>query len=181
MNRKLLLTCCISVIASTALAALPNPYSGQQDREIKALSSEDIRSYLSGKGMGFAKSAELNGYPGPSHVLALATELGLSAEQESATKALFASMEANAIKFGRLLIEEERKLDRLFATKQVTPELLSASLSQIGALQARVRAAHLEAHIAQAEVLRPEQTARYNELRGYASSQSPSGHQGHHH
>src|SRR5262245_34850176 len=35
------------------------PYAGQQAREIKALSSEEIESYLSGSGMGLAKAAEL--------------------------------------------------------------------------------------------------------------------------
>lgn len=181
MKRSLFAAGCTLVIASVAVAAPANPYAGQQDREIKALSSDEIQSYLSGKGMGFAKAAELNGYPGPSHVLALAGELGLSAEQESATKALFASMEANAVKFGRLLVEEERRLDELFATKQVSAEQLGASLSRIGALHAQVRAAHLEAHLAQAEILGAEQTARYNALRGYGSPQPASQRPGHHH
>lgn len=37
------------------------PYAGQEKREIKALSSEDINGYLTGHGMGFAKAAELEG------------------------------------------------------------------------------------------------------------------------
>lgn len=180
MKGKLLLIGCISLVASTALAA-ENPYAGQQDREIKALSAEDVQSYLSGKGMGFAKTAELNGYPGPAHVLTLEKELDLSTEQERATRDIFASMEATSIKFGRLLVDEERKLDGLFAAKRITPDVLTASLDQIGALQARIRAAHLEAHIAQAEVLTQDQTARYNRLRGYASSQPSPDHKGHHH
>lgn len=181
MKVKLLLIGCLSLVASMALAAPENSYTGQQDREIKALSSEDVQSYLSGKGMGFAKAAELNGYPGPAHVLTLAKELGLSTEQEGATREIFAVMEQNSIKYGRLLVEEERRLDQLFATRQATPGLLTASLDQIGALQARIRAAHLEAHIVQAEILTQEQSARYNALRGYASAQPSAEHKSHRH
>ncbi|MGH7485986.1 MAG: hypothetical protein ACREMY_10365, partial [bacterium] len=50
-----------------ALAA--TPYAGQQSREIKALSQEEAAGLLAGKGMGFAKAAELNGFAGPAHVL----------------------------------------------------------------------------------------------------------------
>ena len=57
------------------------PYVGQQQREIKALSAADIKMYLEGHGMGLAKAAELNHYPGPRHVLDSATELKLSHEQ----------------------------------------------------------------------------------------------------
>lgn len=63
-------------------------------------------------------------------------------------------MESRAKSLGRALVEEERKLDRLFATKAVTPELLNSSLNEIGSLQAKVRAAHLEAHLTQFESLR---------------------------
>jgi hypothetical protein len=58
-----------------------NPYAGQQTRSIKALSPEDIDGLRKGAGMGLAKAAELNGYPGPLHVLALTTELRLTPDQ----------------------------------------------------------------------------------------------------
>jgi len=180
MKPSLLFAFCIAAVACNAQAAAPNPYADHELREIKALSPEEVQSFLAGKGMGLAKAAELNGYPGPSHVLALAAELGLTAEQQTLTQSLFAAMEADASKFGRLLVEEERKLDQLFATRQVTPETLNTALSQIGVLQARVRAAHLEAHLAQVRILTPEQTVRYLELRGYSSPQpTPAEHHRH--
>ena len=49
-----------------------SPYAGQQTRAIKALSPEDLAGLLNGEGRGMAKAAELNGYPGPVHVLELA-------------------------------------------------------------------------------------------------------------
>lgn len=163
--------------ASAAPAAAP--YAGQQAREIKALSPEEVNAYLAGKGMGLAKAAELNGYPGPAHVLELASQLALTPEQRAKTQALFASMEAKATALGQALVEEERKLDRLFASKAISPELLASSLSEIGSLQAKVRGAHLEAHLAQAQILMPEQISRYAELRGYGGSATHTGHAGH--
>ena len=179
MKHKLVFLLCM-VCATVVTAASPNPYIGQEGRDIKAMSPEDVQSYLEGKGMGFAKAAELNGYPGPSHVLALASELHLSREQKELTQSLFAAMQVEAVKYGRQLIEEERNLDRLFATKQVTIETLKAALTQIGNLQAKVRAAHLEAHLAQLRILTPEQTVLYSELRGY-TSQAASNREHHHH
>src|SRR5690606_6134914 len=89
-------------------------YLGQEEREIKALSAGDIDAYLSGQGMGLARAAELNGYPGPAHVLELAAELGLSRDQLERTQALHASMRSRAVELGRQLVAEERNLDRLF-------------------------------------------------------------------
>lgn len=182
MKRRLI--ACIIALAPVALgvsAAQPaSPYVGQEVRDIKALSPDDVNAYLSGKGMGLAKAAELNGYAGPAHVLELAAPLALTPEQRTRTEALFASMESSAKSLGRTLVEEERKLDRLFATKAVTPELLNISLSEIGSLQAKVRAAHLVAHLAQVEILTPEQNARYAELRGYGGAGADTGHGGQH-
>jgi Spy/CpxP family protein refolding chaperone len=181
MKRHVLLSLCIAMLACTAQAAAPNPYAGQETREIKALSPEDIQSYLAGKGMGFAKAAELNGYPGPSHVLALAAELGLTPEQQRQSRAAFEAMEADAIRYGRELVDEERRLDGLFASRQVTRDALNASVERIGVLQAKIREAHLTAHLAQAKILTPEQTARYAELRGYGAPEPAGGEHHHHH
>jgi len=76
-------------------------------------------------------------------------------------------MERNAIPLGTALVEAERKLDALFASKTITPALLSESLNEIGALQAQVRAVHLNAHLEQVAILTFEQSARYAQLRGY--------------
>ena len=69
-----------------------SPYRGQETREIKALSAQEVSDLLAGKGMGFAKAAELNGYPGPKHVLELAGPLALTPEQVEGTRAIFNDM-----------------------------------------------------------------------------------------
>lgn len=152
-----------------ASAASPASYAGQEQREIKALSPEEIKDYLAGKGMGFAKAAELNRYPGPAHVLELADKLHLNAQQKTLTEAIFKTMQTEAMRAGKALVEKERELDRLFAGGSITREGLQAALEEIGRLQAEVRRTHLQAHLEQRKILTPQQIVRYEELRGYTS------------
>lgn len=176
---KLPVVACLFGLSSFMIAASATPptcgYVGQESRDIKSLSREDIDAYLSGKGMGLARAAELNGYAGPAHVLELASQLALTPGQRAETEDLFASMQSRATSLGRALVDEERKLDRLFATRTITPELLASSLSEISSLQAKIRGAHLEAHLAQVEILSAEQNARYAQLRGYGRSGARTG------
>jgi Spy/CpxP family protein refolding chaperone len=167
----------VCALVPLAHAASPTPYAGQQSREIKALSSAEQADLLAGKGMGLAKAAELNGYPGPAHVLELAADLALTAEQRARTQAVWQAMDARAKTIGQQVVDAERELDALFASKQVTPERLAAQLDRIGTLQAQLRAVHLEAHLEQVRILTPEQTSRYAALRGYSGE--GSGHGGH--
>lgn len=96
------------------------PYAGLQQREIKALSPEESRALLEGQGMRLALPAELNGYPGPTHVLELAQPLQLTLQQRHATQALMDAHKAEARALGAQVVEAERALDRAFAQKTVT-------------------------------------------------------------
>jgi Spy/CpxP family protein refolding chaperone len=184
MNNTTLITALImssSLCFNLAEATSLSPYAGQESREIKSLSSEDLDGYMSGKGMGLAIAAELNGYPGPAHVLEKAAELGLTADQKQRTEALFKSMTTKDIPLGRSLVEEERNLDRLFATKNISQSALEHSLKRIGELQRQVRQSHLEAHLTQATILTQEQMTKYTALRGYSDGTQPESHNLHHH
>jgi Spy/CpxP family protein refolding chaperone len=150
---------------------------GQEFREIKALSAQEISDYLAGKGLGLAKAAELNGYPGPAHVLELAAQLNLTADQKAKTEALFKRMQARAIPLGKEVVAEERALDKLFASRSVTPEALDSSLARIGILQTQVRQVHLQAHLEQMTLLTPEQVKQYNRLRGYGQTSGNENHE----
>jgi hypothetical protein len=143
------------------------PYAGLHKRAVKALSDEQIGDLRAGRGMGLALPAELNGYPGPVHVLELGEGIGLSAEQRARVEALHAAMRAEAIPLGERLIAQETDLDRLFAEKRITPANLEAATQAIGATQAALRAAHLRYHLSTLDVLTPRQVHRYRELRGY--------------
>jgi Spy/CpxP family protein refolding chaperone len=144
-----------------------SPYAGQQTRAIKALSSEE--ELRTGAGMGLAKAAELNGYPGPLHVLALAKELQLTIGQIRLVTDIHERMSAAAKPLGGEIIDREQELDRLFAQGGITPERLSAETAAIGALQGRLRSVHLAAHLQTRDVLTPEQLAGYRQLRGYGN------------
>lgn len=175
------LTVVLILAASNVFASQAAPYAGQERRPIKALSEDEIQSYLKGKGAGLAKAAELNHYPGPAHVLELADQLELSARQKARTEALFKAMQADAIRWGQALVDKEQELDRRFASAAITAQELRSLLEQIGKLQAEVRRAHLQAHLQQRAVLSVEQVAKYDSLRGYGSGQghNHSGHSGH--
>ena len=147
-----------------------SPYAGQQTREIKSLSPTQTADLLAGKGMELAKAAELNGYPGPMHTLELAQQLGLSAEQKRATEELLTKHKAEARVLGAQLVQVERELDIAFSTRQIDAVQLSAYMRQIGELQAALRASHLQTHLQQTGVLKPEQISRYALLRGYTGS-----------
>ena len=147
-----------------------SPYRGFDSRRIKALSTEEIEGYESGKGMGLALAAELNGYPGPKHVLELEQALELSPEQRQQVARVFDEMRADAVSIGTDIIEREAELDRLFAAHTIDAEALELRTGEIGALEGRLRAVHLAAHLEMMEILRPEQIRRYIELRGYQGS-----------
>src|SRR5438477_5512744 len=114
-----------ALIAPAALAQ--TPYAGMQARPVKALSDKDVADLRAGRGMGLALPAELNGYPGPSHVLEHADALGLTPDQRARTKSLFEAMKAEAVPVGERLIEQETNLDRLFASRQISPASLNAA------------------------------------------------------
>ena len=145
----------------------PEPYSGLQQRDIKALSAEQITDLRQGRGMGLALAAELNGYPGPMHVLELKDQLRLTADQHQQFQQLFESMKAEAIAAGEDLINSERALDRAFADGRMTPETLGALTARIGDAQGRLRAVHLKYHLTSADLLSEHQRRRYADLRGY--------------
>jgi Spy/CpxP family protein refolding chaperone len=146
-----------------------SPYAGQQTRQIKALSPREATDYIEGKGMGLAKAAELNGYPGPMHVLELQTRMELTAEQREATAKLMAAHKFEVKQLGVELVEAERALDTAFANKTIDISNLNSAAEKIGQLQTRIRIAHLETHLKQTALLQPSQIAHYQRLRGYAT------------
>lgn len=181
MSKILSVTIMLALVTSNVFANQATSYAGEEQRAIKALSADETQSYLDGKGAGLAKAAELNHYPGPAHVLELADKLELSAQQKTRTEAIFKTMQADAKRWGKALIDKEQELDRHFASAAITPQELRSLLEQIGKLQAEVRRAHLQAHLQQRAVLSHEQVAKYDSLRGYGSRQGhgQGGHSGH--
>jgi Spy/CpxP family protein refolding chaperone len=152
---------------STATPNAATPYAGQQLREIKSLSNQEQQDLLEGKGMGLAKAAELNGFPGPMHTLEHAEALKLSAEQKSKTQGLLQTHKSAVKALGKQLVEVERALDLQFSSAQITSETLTQLTQKIGQLQAQIRAEHLKTHLEQTALLTKSQIEQYGVLRGY--------------
>jgi hypothetical protein len=146
-----------------------SPYAHRGSSEIKTLSQEEVDDLLLGRGMGLARPAELNGYPGPRHVLDLADSLDLTAEQRGIVGQIFGDMNARAIELGGEVLAAERDLDAAFASGGVTEDALAPIVDRIADLRAELRAVHLRAHLATREVLTTHQRHEYHRLRGYAA------------
>ena len=176
---------------NTALLETPNesavhsPYAGQESREIKALSRQDIEGLLAGAGTpfgGMAKPAELNGYPGPRHVLDAvdAEEFELAREQQEQIEALYEEMRSEAIELGERIIDIEKAIDDAFLGGTISEELLQEKVLESADLYGQLRIVHLKYHLLMVDILTPQQVAQYNELRGYTSGDPcaniPAGH-----
>jgi Spy/CpxP family protein refolding chaperone len=171
----------LSAVAATAQEMKHGGYAGEERREIKSLSAEEVEQLLNGHGMGLAKAAELNHYPGPRHVRELANELQLTPEQRAQTQAAFDRMRGEAVRLGRLIVERERALDAMFAKGEIDAGKLRAATSEIARLQGELRAAHLAAHLETRRLLSTQQITKYDELRGYAAGRKADEGHGHAH
>jgi hypothetical protein len=163
---------------ATAPLAQHQPYGGQQGRDLKALSASEVQQYLQGAGMGSAKAAELNHYPGPAHVLELADQLELSPAQRAEVMTLRDSHHAQAVTIGAKLVEAERNLDALFRRGDVGAAELEEAARGAASLQGEYRLSHLETHRRLRALLTDEQVSRYDHLRGYGARREP-GHSSH--
>lgn len=166
--RTLLIVASLSLVGAAAAFA-QSPYAGMQTRSIKALSDQQASDLREGRGMGLALAAELNGYPGPSHLLDLADKLDLTAEQRDRIRGLFDAMKQEAVPIGARLLAQEAKLDGQFAGRTVNEESLRKSVSEIALTQGELRATHLKYHLSARSILTDEQLRKYAELRGYAT------------
>src|SRR5688500_12186800 len=123
-----------------AAAQASQPYADMRTRAIKALSDQQIADLRAGRGMALALAAELNGYPGPAHLLELADECDLTVERRRHFEQMFDAMKRETIPVGQQLIDAEADLDRRFADRTITPDQLSAAVATLGEIQGRLRA-----------------------------------------
>ena len=169
----------IDLVAAIALLALTanfpaqaapehhSTYGGQQHRSIKSLSPKDLEELRRGGGWGLAKAAELNGMPGPAHLLEFKERIALTPDQSATLKTLFSNMRRQAIAKGEQLIGLEKQLDHAFKTRHITDHRLRTLLSKISQARKELRYIHLSAHLKTPQILTDEQISQYNILRGY--------------
>ena len=155
------------------------PYAGLETRAIKALSESDMEELLRGGGWGLALPAELNGLPGPAHLLELSDEIGLSADQVAQIEAIHAEMKREAIDGGKRLIAAEQAIEDAFAGRDVDAQKLLVLVEEASAARAQLRFVHLSRHLLMPPLLTTEQIRQYGILRGYTSdpcANVPDGH-----
>jgi Spy/CpxP family protein refolding chaperone len=147
-------------------------YTGMESRDIKALSSEQIADLREGRGMGASLPAELNGFPGPMHVLQLKDQLSVTAEQQAALERITVEMKASAQRLGQQVIAAEGALDQVFRAGAPDEAAVRDATSRIASLNAELRAVHLVAHLRTRRLLSDPQVMAYNQARGYAAPAS---------
>ena len=160
---------------------LTSPYRGEPASSISGLTADEVSALRDGGGMGLARAAELNSYPGPRHVLDAVRDgrLPASADQVRQATAIFDGMHQGAQQVGAQILAEEASLDAAFKTGTITESDLRARVARIAGLQGKLRTIHLAAHLATRAVLSEEQVRQYNVLRGYAAGSAGHEHHGH--
>jgi Spy/CpxP family protein refolding chaperone len=179
---RLAIALCVAVFPLMAAAQHQghSPYAGMETREIKSLSEADIADLRGGAGWGLALAAELNGVPGPAHLLELKDQIGLTPAQVTALEAIFAKMQADAREAGEHFIAAEAAIEAAFREGKLTPDRLRALIDASAKARAELRFIHLARHLETAPLLTAQQIARYNSLRGYGAGDPcanvPEGH-----
>ncbi len=144
-----------------------SPYADTQSSEIASMTQAEIDGLRAGDGMGLARPAELNHFPGPKHVLELGDELALTNEQTARIAAIRESMTEHASAKGEEILMIARHLDEAFRSASITSETLNRMTGHMATLKGELQAIHLLAHLETRDALTPEQIVRYDDLRGY--------------
>ena len=148
--------------------ASPSTYAGQETRVIKSLSEQDLEEIARGGGWGLARAAELNGVPGPTHLLELADQIALTEQQRNDVEAIRARMQAVAITAGERFVAAEQALDVAFQQGAPDVEAVERLVAEAGEAQAALRLVHLNAHLLTLPLLTDAQVSQYSVLRGYS-------------
>lgn len=142
-------------------------YAGLESSEVRSFTQQELDDLRSAAGMGLARPAELNRYPGPKHVLEMATTLGLDESQRTRIDAVQREMREAAIGLGETIIEAERSLNQRFLHEHIDDESLEAAVERVAALNGKLRYVHLRAHLLTKAVLTVDQVQEYDRQRGY--------------
>jgi Spy/CpxP family protein refolding chaperone len=159
------------ILTATSILAdsYQSKYAGEEQRAIKSLSNDDISELQRGGGWGLAKAAELNGFPGPAHILEMAKEINLTAEQEREIQKIYDEMKLQAIALGEQLIRLETDMDNGFSSGDIDQATLEKLVHDIEAVRAELRIVHLSTHLQTPGILSNDQIALYKQLRGYST------------
>ena len=182
MKNLILIGCLILLLVgawANSVQHAKTPYSGYQARDIRSLSDKDIEDIQQGSGWGLALPAELNGLPGPVHLLELKDKLDLTSEQIARIQEIYDDMRGEAIAAGERFIQAERMLNEAFKAKNIEQTQLIPLIDDAAKARAQLRYIHLSRHLMMPDILTAHQIKRYAVLRGYENdpcSHVPEGH-----
>lgn len=131
---------------------------------IKYLSSYQYAAYKTGDAIDMGLIAEVNGYPSPVKALALSNKLQLSTVQKNQLQALINELKRKTKEMGGFILDQEAKLNALFANEKINEGSLIYFTNKIGALQGELRNAHLKAHFQTKKILNQTQIKNYKDL-----------------
>jgi len=173
-NRIYILTSALASLAACAPMSLvgqhqhdTSPYAATQSLEFPTLTPEEVGQLRGGEGMGLARPAELNHFPGPKHLLELASELQLTAAQVERIGVIRLQMTTQAVAKGEEILRAESHLSDVFAGGRPTLEDVARITTHQAKMRGELQAIHLAAHIESTRELTPEQVSAYDRLRGY--------------
>ena len=181
MKSKLSLVLLFIFVTSMSVFAetYTSKYVGEEYRKIKSLSPDDVEELKKGSGWGLAKAAELNGLPGPAHILEMEDKIYLTDKQKKKIQKIYNEMKGEAIALGKQLIRLEMGLNRGFSNRNINQELLENYVREIEKVRAKLRIVHLSTHMQTPNILTNKQIILYNKLRGYSKDPCqniPEGH-----
>jgi Spy/CpxP family protein refolding chaperone len=139
------------------------------------VSAKEKEALLKGAGLGAGMIAMMNGYPGPKHVLEMGDELELTADQRESIGTIYGNVKAESVKYGTELVEKDEALTALFMSGSVSTGEVEKLSREIGELQGRVRAEHLNAHVETFEALTPAQREKLSSMQGMHQMHQGSG------
>ncbi len=163
----------IGLLAMTSTSSLAqhthaaSPYAHTRSSEFSTLTPQEVRELRNGEGMGLARPAELNSFPGPRHLLELKSALDLSEMQVERIEAIRRKMKTQAVAKGEEILQAEQHLADLFASGHPTVTAVNRITEQLGIMRGQLQAIHLVAHVESARHLTVEQIRNYDRLRGY--------------
>jgi len=145
---------------------------------LRAQVPADREALLNGEGNGMAAYAEMNGYPGPKHVLDLADKLGLTSRQKHDVREIYEEMNTRARALGKMIVKVEEELNYAFTSGMLAQESVEDDAESIGKMRGTLRGVHLAAHIKTKGLLTAKQVEQYVALRKEARStgHDPAGH-----
>ena len=163
---------CLSTSLAALLVASTMPAEAHQARQSghkggdpQAMQMREFRNLQQGRGMGMARAAETNGYPGPKHVLEHAEALALTDDQIERSREIMTRVKSRAPELGKQVVDAEKQLEAMFVEGNVDAASMDSLLMQIAELRAQLRSIHLTAHLDQAAILTEAQITKYTELR----------------